>query len=1006
MPTPCPLTEADIILRTRHDCTYVPVNVVGNYAYVEWACIDVMNLKEPFYRLERRRRMLNTSVQFLMDYADSLTVPHPPSALIMHMSRCGSTLASRMLASLPSLVVLQEPNLIANLLEADCSMHSLPLRLVRSVYRTHAALPARRGRRMVIKLRTLSPELLDMPLRCARAAFPSTPMYFVHRDPMATWESNVRRVPPMHAFFPLALYASGNASDDDARAAAEHIARSVAANVAGILHNVLDYFHLAASQGDQEPMRLLHYGTLRDDVRSLVFNRLKLNATADDFRAMDDVATSHSHLKADGTRMTTRREGADRVALLRRREWQHALMVMGAPYDGIVALQRAQDARDQGQTLPSVPVILEPGAGCASLVPVHELADAQLAAALAQAVRCSTTTVLTPWLAAASCVSHLQLITCCSSQFEKALLKLAAIDSVLPTSWRPNPRLNSIHLAKDLTHDLIRTCVKGGLSGRPCTLLVREHRLLNHMQRHAREMIELDAAICCLNRAINIALLALFTTEDPHQFAELLLAMSLQALGIWATHAASIILPVVLHQRVCLRSSVPVFAHVISYFLRVALGNSLPPRLSRLLQWTQEVICGTLNPLVLPVNTLCATRDLDTVLNMTSDAEDDHLQRAIRLWHVCKESKQKHRTVAAELAMFKHSLSETLRQLPALTSAAEQASNNDGKRHDGYAAYFLYHAASTAWQSYQWLRRNHPQVALRHREAFDVVMARAKPLRAWGTAQHPSGVLAHWLPAYPWWPLERRHPSVDMARELLASGFDAPRAEWRAWSSIGGPARLPTLDDRWTLINGGYGISSWAETNETIDQRSSIVWTEDVLLARAEDLHGPRALAKHFPATVALVRAVDAVAHVSKASFSVLQPGGSIKPHNGNNNLAARHMLVIDDGCGTTPAPCAFLRVGNESRALHPAGAVFTFDDSFEHEVWHRGTEARVVLLLEVLHPHLLECDANTSVCHPSADALERLSYSSVYSCVDGPGYPSGVHDEQRAAAWKANWAT
>ena len=70
--------------------------------------------------------------------------------------------------------------------------------------------------------------------------------------------------------------------------------------------------------------------------------------------------------------------------------------------------------------------------------------------------------------------------------------------------------------------------------------------------------------------------------------------------------------------------------------------------------------------------------------------------------------------------------------------------------------------------------------------------------------------------------------------------------------------------------------------------------------------------------------------------------------------------------------------------------------------MWHRGTEARVVLLLEVLHPHLLECDANTSVCHPSAATLERRSYSSVYSWFDGPGYPSGVHDEQRAAAWEA----
>jgi aspartate beta-hydroxylase len=29
------------------------------------------------------------------------------------------------------------------------------------------------------------------------------------------------------------------------------------------------------------------------------------------------------------------------------------------------------------------------------------------------------------------------------------------------------------------------------------------------------------------------------------------------------------------------------------------------------------------------------------------------------------------------------------------------------------------------------------------------------------------------------------------------------------------------------------------------------------------------------------------------------------------------------------------------------------FDDSFEHEVWHRGTQPRVVLLMDVLYPAL-----------------------------------------------------
>lgn len=34
-------------------------------------------------------------------------------------------------------------------------------------------------------------------------------------------------------------------------------------------------------------------------------------------------------------------------------------------------------------------------------------------------------------------------------------------------------------------------------------------------------------------------------------------------------------------------------------------------------------------------------------------------------------------------------------------------------------------------------------------------------------------------------------------------------------------------------------------------------------------------------------------------------------------------------------------------------GKVIIFDDSFEHEVWHKGTEERLVLIVDVWHPEL-----------------------------------------------------
>ena len=48
------------------------------------------------------------------------------------------------------------------------------------------------------------------------------------------------------------------------------------------------------------------------------------------------------------------------------------------------------------------------------------------------------------------------------------------------------------------------------------------------------------------------------------------------------------------------------------------------------------------------------------------------------------------------------------------------------------------------------------------------------------------------------------------------------------------------------------------------------------------------------------------------------------------------------------------MRVGIESRPW-AEGKATVFDDSFEHEVWHRGAGPRVVLIVDVWHPQLSE---------------------------------------------------
>ena len=54
--------------------------------------------------------------------------------------------------------------------------------------------------------------------------------------------------------------------------------------------------------------------------------------------------------------------------------------------------------------------------------------------------------------------------------------------------------------------------------------------------------------------------------------------------------------------------------------------------------------------------------------------------------------------------------------------------------------------------------------------------------------------------------------------------------------------------------------------------------------------------------------------------------------------------MVVPEGCS--------IRCGDEIRGW-AEGKCIVFDDSWEHEVWHRGDSARVVLLINFWHPGL-----------------------------------------------------
>ena len=82
--------------------------------------------------------------------------------------------------------------------------------------------------------------------------------------------------------------------------------------------------------------------------------------------------------------------------------------------------------------------------------------------------------------------------------------------------------------------------------------------------------------------------------------------------------------------------------------------------------------------------------------------------------------------------------------------------------------------------------------------------------------------------------------------------------------------------------------------------------------------------------------------------FSIMYPSTHVRPHCGPSNLKRRYHLTLEEADG------ARIRSGDQWRTWQE-GECLILDDSFEHEVQHRGDRKRVVLIIDCWHPDLNE---------------------------------------------------
>ncbi|HEY1839754.1 MAG TPA: hypothetical protein VGG53_05930 [Mycobacterium sp.] len=167
--------------------TPVRFDFSGPAPTVDWADLSAERFAEPFFEQTvarwstgpRAQPLVRTGLDALLalDSEPSLD----PAGMIFHLSRCGSTLVSRLLGTLPGVVVIAEPSPLNALLGLDPGLvdQAALVQVVRLLVR---ALGRRRhGDEQHLVLKCTSWNVRRQEILAA--AFPDTPWVWVQRDP-------------------------------------------------------------------------------------------------------------------------------------------------------------------------------------------------------------------------------------------------------------------------------------------------------------------------------------------------------------------------------------------------------------------------------------------------------------------------------------------------------------------------------------------------------------------------------------------------------------------------------------------------------------------------------------------------------------------------------------------------------------------------------------------------------------------------------------------------------
>lgn len=266
---------------------WYPVVIAGDPPELWWRNLHNTRFDAPFFhdtlftQAPEARQVLTTPLAALAAFEE--TVVHlAPTAFIFHVSRCGSTLLTQLLATHPQAVVLSEPPALDAFFRFYHAHPKLdaPERLLQQLV---AALGQKRepGQRHVF-IKCDSWHIPWIPF--IRRAFPTTPLLLLYREPDAVLHSHQRQRGPQ--MIPGML---------DLTRLQPEVATSTSADLdAHCLAVLAAMFESALHVGPEAGLVWMHYRQLPGAVWTQLLSQLELPMTPETLARMQHRAGFHS----------------------------------------------------------------------------------------------------------------------------------------------------------------------------------------------------------------------------------------------------------------------------------------------------------------------------------------------------------------------------------------------------------------------------------------------------------------------------------------------------------------------------------------------------------------------------------------------------------------------------------------------------------------------------------------------------------------------------------------